>query len=275
MFQTSLFDIDNQISLEGINDLLGLVDKISGSNCCGCVRSTFRQDNPKTNITVYRGNTRAEVWVVGKSPGVKDSIKGIPYSHGSGEVLIKMLKYIGLDESNTFMTNPVFCPSEGDSTPTVKEMTACSTYFNKMIEVGKPKLFIALGGTAFRALTDETRQVSEIAGKDKPFDSKFIDDDGNKIPIWVLYHPAVLFKEKADVDSIKRSMLVTLNSLKLFLEKKNKEVELTVGEAAKALDVSAPRISQLDANILRKMRWTARVDKIEEVVNGKNNRSNS
>jgi uracil-DNA glycosylase family 4 len=155
----------------------------------------------------------ADFWVVGKSPGVADGLEGMPYSFGSGDMLMKWLRFLGKDpETQTFMTNPVFCAAKDDVAPTATELRECSFYFDMLVERLKPKVMLCLGNVGWKAVdpTDHM-SLSEIVTAGKPITTRF------GIPGWVVYHPAFFFKGTPDVDEAKSKTTRVLQNLKRSL----------------------------------------------------------
>jgi uracil-DNA glycosylase family 4 len=213
MRQVKLFDIVASQELNQIQDPLKLINAIANSDCTRCRRSDYRKANEGQRITVYRGNPMADLWVVGKSPGMADGLEGTPYSFGSGDMLMKWIKFLGRDpQSGAFMTNPVFCAAKDDAAPTVTELRECSFYFDMLVERLKPKVFLCLGNVGWKAV-DPTDHISlsEVVGNAKPIVSRF------GIPAWVVYHPAFFFKGTPDVDEAKAKTTRVLHAMRASL----------------------------------------------------------
>ena len=259
--QLSLFNI-----IEEKQTVIDIEKNILSSNCTDCSRSTFRIENPKQKITISNGNPEGKFWIMGKSPGVNDGETGIPYSHGSGKVLINMMEYVGLDWStDCYAINPVFCADKDDKVPTVRELKECSKYVDRIITAGSPALFIGLGSVAIEALTDKKIKISEIAGATQPIETKY------GIPLWPFYHTATLFKyhnNKPKLEEIQLSMLKTLNALKHEVDKIKGIRELTPKELSEEISMTLPNISLMNSSIARKLRWTNFLKDIEEELYG-------
>lgn len=214
MRQISLFDMVANNDMAKIADPFKLLETIACSDCTRCRRSEYRKATQGQKIAVYRGNPRADFWVMGKSPGMNDGIFGVPYSHGSGEMLMKWIEFIGKNpETDAFMTNPVFCAAEDDRTPTAGEMKECSLYVNLLVEKFKPKSMLALGMTGYRASAkqvDNQVSMSALGGMQSPIESRY------GIPLWVVYHPAYFFKGTPDLEEAKQKTEKTLRAMKAW-----------------------------------------------------------
>jgi DNA polymerase len=151
---------------------------------------------------------------VGKSPGEKDGELGIPFSFGSGTKCAELLAKIGLSwEKDCYITNPVFCAANGDPTPSVREIIACGFYFDRLVELCRPKSFFALGSTALRALVGKSFEMARVAGHTDPIPSRF-RADGKPVPVWCIYHPAYFFKPKVNTERAQSLAMATLNAFR-------------------------------------------------------------
>lgn len=268
MKQISIMNIQTDLDLMTISSKEELIDKIKTSNCQNCARGQFRDETQGQKIVVSRGNPDAQIWVVGKSPGVNDGEEGIPFSFGSGDLLRHTLQSIGLDpERDCFFTNTVFCASHGDSTPTDKEIVACSSYFHRLIELCVPRVFLAVGSVAFTALTEQQKSMEEISGKDYSFQSVFKGNNGNPIPVWAIYHTAAWFKPNASED-IKSKTLLTMKAFSKAV--KNITSGKNMSDIAQDLGVSRARAKELNTGVTRNLRWPGQLKDIEKFVGDTN-----
>lgn len=225
----------------------------------------FRKDNPQQKITVYRGNPNASTWIVGKSPGLKDGQDGIPFNYGSGDLLEKIVIFIGLEWlTDCLLINPVFCADctdEGvEKTPTVSEMESCSIWFDALVKKSNVQHFLALGSVAHRALTGRSETMSEVSGHDEPFPSRF---DGK--PVWTIYHPAYLLRNPPGVDEARKQVVNTVKAFRSTLNVGSGVVK-RVGEAGKEMGITPARASQINATVLRKLRWTNQVAELDKFL---------
>ena len=205
---------------------------------------------------------------MGKSPGHKDGEDGIPFNYGSGDLLKKIIAYISLDWlKDCLLINPVFCADctmDGDGkriekTPTVKEMEACSFYFDALVQKCSPKYMLALGSVAHRALVGESTPMEQIAGHEDPFKTRF------GIPAWTIYHPAYILRHPPDVDLAKRKMANTIRSLKMTMFPEGNEIRSPT-ETAKLMGISKARAVQRSASSMRRLRWPHSAEPIETFI---------
>lgn len=95
---------------------------------------------------------------VGEAPGrLGADASGIPF-HGdqTGHNFEELLRFVGLDRSQVFITNAVLCnPRTEDghnATPKKSEVANCSGYLREQIDLVRPKVIATLGAIALEAL---------------------------------------------------------------------------------------------------------------------------
>jgi uracil-DNA glycosylase len=110
------------------------------------------------------GNPKAEVVVVGESPGPPDADSEKPFMGPVGQLLEKILAAINLKREDCYLTNVVKFISSGDEiTP---EILAFSTPFlHREMAVVHPKVIISLGNTPTKALLNTKKSISQIRGE--------------------------------------------------------------------------------------------------------------
>ncbi|HEY8015433.1 MAG TPA: uracil-DNA glycosylase, partial [Dongiaceae bacterium] len=78
-----------------------------------------------TNLVFADGNPAARVMFVGEAPGADEDRAGKPFVGVSGQLLDRMVAWIGLDRTSFYITNIVFWRPPGNRTPTSDEVAAC------------------------------------------------------------------------------------------------------------------------------------------------------
>ena len=125
------------------------------------VRACLKCDRMKGSARVLNysaGNLNAELFFIGEAPGRLGADETEVPFHGdtSGRNFEDLLSFAGISRNDGFVTNAVLCnPKDKDgnnSTPTLAEATNCQTFLKRQIELVDPKIVVALGNTALRAL---------------------------------------------------------------------------------------------------------------------------
>ena len=157
------------------------------------------------NKTVFGyGSGTARLLLIGEAPGADEDRSGIPLVGRSGQLLEKMLKAIGFDRNECFITNVLPWRPPGNRTPTEGEIAVCLPFLKRQIDLVSPEAIMILGGSAANALLDNGEPISRMRGKWLEYKKS----DGGKVPVLASFHPAYLLrnsgqKAKAWVDMLR------------------------------------------------------------------------
>ena len=175
------------------------------------------------------GSPDAEIMLVGEAPGHNEEKEGEPFVGPAGQKLNDILKAMGLKRGDVYISNLVkFRPALPRQTtnnrkPTPEEMAACLPLVMAEISVVRPKLIIALGGTAAEGLLGLEGTVGSMRGK---------WHEVSGIPARVTYHPSYLLQSGGSND-VKRAlwedMLAAMEKLGMPISEKQKSYFLTKG----------------------------------------------
>ncbi len=185
------------------SDLGTFQDKIrAGCNVCKEIKSEV-----KTLPVVFKGNTSSNILIVGQGPGQNEDVLGIPFCGSSGKYLDTLLKQSGMHpERDCVMTNTVLCHF-GRREPPPDAFHNCRPYFQKIVELTKPKVILSLGLQA----TKELCNVPEEAGAHNIVGSWM--NSRYDIPTFCIYHPAFIMRPEG-----RRYEQQTKTHLKAFVE---------------------------------------------------------
>jgi uracil-DNA glycosylase family 4 len=132
------------------------------------------------------GNPQAEVMFVGEAPGADEDEQGLPFVGRAGQLLTKIIESTKTwKRSEVFICNVLKCRPPGNRTPQPDEVDQCLPYLAEQVRIIKPKLIMALGGSAAQALLKTKDAVGKLR-------NKWHDYEG--IPLRVTYHPAALLR---------------------------------------------------------------------------------
>ena len=139
----------------------------------------------RANPVPGEGDPRAALTSVGEGPGEKEDASGRPFVGPAGKLLDDILEAIEVPRNSVYITNVVKCRPPHNRTPLPDEIAACLPYLYRQIELVRPKLIVALGGTAAAALLGVRKGLGELRSKVHTL---------NGIPLIVTYHPAALLR---------------------------------------------------------------------------------
>jgi uracil-DNA glycosylase family 4 len=145
------------------------------------------------NLVFSDGNPDASVMFVGEAPGREEDLEGVPFIGRSGQLLDRMFAAIGLDRTGVYIANTIPWRPPGNRTPTPLETEICRPFFERQVELANPKLLVALGGPAAKALTNATEGILRLRGNWK----SHVAASGIEIPVMPTLHPAYLLRNPA------------------------------------------------------------------------------
>lgn len=167
----------------------------------------------RKNVVFGVGVPTAEVMFIGEGPGQHEDEQGEPFVGRSGQLMDKMMNYIGLDRSrNVYIANIVKCRPPQNRVPAEEEATACLPYLRAQFALVRPRIIVCLGATAARYVYDENVRITRDRGAWKC-----------KKGVWILptYHPAALLRD----ESKKRDAWDDMKKLRAKYEELQRESE--------------------------------------------------
>jgi DNA polymerase len=121
-----------------------------------------------TQAVVGEGPTDAGIMLVGEQPGDEEDLKGRPFVGPAGQVLDSILLKAGLNRAELFVTNSVKhfkWEPRGKrrlhKRPDQQEVRACGTWLDREISNVSPRVIVALGATAIRAVIGSAEKIED------------------------------------------------------------------------------------------------------------------
>jgi uracil-DNA glycosylase len=144
------------------------------------------------------GPVPAPLMLVGEQPGDQEDLEGHPFVGPAGSILDRAMHEAGIDRKQAYVTNAVkhfkFEPRGKrrlHAKPNAQEIQACNWWLAQELEHVKPRLVLALGATAARALLGHTVTISAMRGLPTPLSPE--------TDLWVTVHPSYLLRIPDDV----------------------------------------------------------------------------
>jgi uracil-DNA glycosylase family 4 len=157
-----------------------------------------------TNLVFADGNPAARVMFVGEAPGADEDRAGKPFVGVSGQLLDRMVAWIGLDRTSFYITNILFWRPPGNRTPTSDEGAACIPFVIRHIELVSPAVLVPVGGPATEALLHRRDGITKLHGRWFDYQSPGL---AQPIPTFPIFHPAFLLRSPAQKRAAWRDLL--------------------------------------------------------------------
>lgn len=127
---------------------------------------------PATQPVFSRGPGSARIMLVGEQPGDREDREGEPFVGPAGRLLSEALSRAGLHEDELYLTNAVkhfrFVergPRRLHKSPAVTHIRACAPWLAAELATVRPRVAVALGATAARALLARDVTVADVRGR--------------------------------------------------------------------------------------------------------------
>lgn len=164
--------------------------------------------NTATNTVIARGNPQAPLMIIGEAPGRDEDAQGAPFVGESGQLLDRMLKAIGRDEGNVYISNIIFWRPPGNRDPSAEEIVACKPFIDRLIELVQPRLIACAGKFSAATLLGTTQGITRIRGRWHEYRRGDL-----VIPAMPLLHPAYLLRQPGVKREAWRDMLALAEKL--------------------------------------------------------------
>ena len=165
-------------SLSKVETLDEIASRVASCTLCPLYKTA-------TNPVPGEGDPRAQLMCVGEAPGATEDETGRPFVGAAGQLLTKILAAIDLPREQVYICNVLKHRPPGNRNPLPEEVTACSPYLIRQIELIKPKVILALGTFAAQTLLNTKTPIGKLRGSVHEY---------HGVPLVVTYHPAALLR---------------------------------------------------------------------------------
>jgi uracil-DNA glycosylase len=176
-----------------------------------CTRCKLHKGRNK--IVFGDGNPKARLVFVGEAPGADEDKQGIPFVGRAGKLLTQMIEAMGLQRQDVYICNVVKCRPPDNRKPEDDEVSTCSPYLLRQLDVIEPKVLVCLGAVAAQTLLETNRGISQFRGE-------WMDWRGHKL--MATYHPAYLLRNPAAKADVWKDLQKVMAELGLQAPKKAK-----------------------------------------------------
>lgn len=192
----SLFEAVNRIADD---TLLKIRDDIG--DCTRCKLHKGRH-----TIVFGDGSPKAELVFVGEGPGADEDAQGLPFVGRAGKLLTQMIEAMGLQRKDVYICNVVKCRPPENRTPEKDEVSTCSPFLLRQLDVIAPKVIVCLGSVAAQTLLETNRGISHYRGE-------WLDFRGRKL--LATYHPAYLLRNPGAKGEVWKDLRKVMSALGL------------------------------------------------------------
>jgi uracil-DNA glycosylase len=182
-------------------DVLAAIKVEIGPDCSRCKLHTLG----RRQIVFGVGNPDADLMFVGEAPGADEDVKGEPFVGRAGQLLTKIIEAIGLKREDVYIANVIKCRPPQNRNPEPDEVDTCEPFLFRQIDAIKPKVVVALGSFAARALLRTQDPISRLRGRVYEYRGAKL------IPT---FHPAYLLRNPSSKKEVWEDMKLARTLLK-------------------------------------------------------------
>jgi DNA polymerase len=102
---------------------------------------------------------------IGEGPGENEDLQGRPFVGRAGEKLNDMIHGMGLQREQVYIANIVKCRPPNNREPAPDEVTTCTPYLERQIEIIRPRVIVTLGRPAAQHMLQSKISISRIRGQ--------------------------------------------------------------------------------------------------------------
>ncbi len=160
-----------------------------------------------TQAVLGEGPKRARIMLVGEQPGDEEDLRGRPFVGPAGRILDQAMSEASLERSEVFITNAVKhfkWEPRGKrrlhKKPNLREIDACNVWLDLEIRRLKPRVLVALGATALRALMTRTMTIDSARRQTLQHPSG--------ATVLASYHPSAILRAEGEYAAHLRKTLI-------------------------------------------------------------------
>ena len=198
-------EVMQAVASNQVKSLKLLAEEISLCKKCPELFST------RTQTVFGVGKLEPELCFVGEAPGADEDAKGEPFVGRAGQLLDKIIIACGFARSEVYICNTLKCRPPNNATPTPQQCENCKPYFERQIDLVKPKWICCLGAVAAKNVLQSELSIGKLRGKLHTY---------RGIPVVATYHPAYLLRNPAAKGDC-------WNDMKFLLKQMGREVPKT------------------------------------------------
>ena len=167
---------------------------------CAATQAVMGEGYFDTGKAADRHDVTPKLMILGEQPGDQEDLAGRPFIGPAGQLLDRFLSQAGIERSAAYVTNAVKHfkyiqrgKQRIHQSPTAKEVDTCRWWLEAERILIQPRVILALGASAARAILGKTVSISQVRGQ------AMMLDDGSDL--WVTVHPSYLLRLDGDAQA--------------------------------------------------------------------------
>ncbi|WP_222269118.1 uracil-DNA glycosylase [Modestobacter marinus] len=155
----------------------------AASGCLACPELAAARQHVVVGDVPVTGRPR--LVLVGEAPGATEDETGRPFVGRSGALLDQLLAEAGLDRAEAAVLNVVKCRPPGNRTPKAAEVTRCSGWLRRQLDLLDARVVVALGLSSAKWFLGPRTVLAAVRGRPHEVDGR---------AVWATYHPSAAIR---------------------------------------------------------------------------------
>ncbi len=147
--------------------------------------------------------------LIGEAPGKQEAMRGEPFVGAAGCMLDDLLRSVGLERGEIYITNIVKDRPPENRAPQKEEIRICASLLCRQIKAIQPRVIVTLGRFAMEfilaefKMPEQGKSITELHGTPLQAEASY-----GPITVVPLFHHAVAFYRRDQKETLKKDSLV-------------------------------------------------------------------
>ncbi len=189
----------------------------------------------RTRAVPGEGNPDTKVAFVGEGPGMNEDREGRPFVGRAGALLVRLLRSVGWERQDVFITNVVKCRPPANRDPEPDEIAACAPYLRRQLEALDPSVVVTLGRYSMGTFMPGAR-IGQVHGTTVHADPETGARDAT---VFAMYHPAAALRSP-EVERISFDDMAHVPAVLIAARERRRAEDERTGTARATVPTDAP-----------------------------------
>lgn len=168
----------------------------------------YRQEHGY-HAVVGEGSPDARIMFIGEAPGKQEALSGRPFVGGAGRMLDGLLKSIGLERGQVYITNILKDRPPDNRPPQKGEIEQYTPYLRRQIKIIQPRVIVTLGRFAMEfilaefGMPEHGKKITELHGQSLQAKTSY-----GPVTVVPLFHPAVVLYRREQKETLEKDFEV-------------------------------------------------------------------
>jgi DNA polymerase len=172
-----------------------------------CKKCSIKEHYEDYDAVPGTGNPEADIMLIGEAPGKNEMEEGIPFVGRAGKLLDSAIEQAGIKRDDLYIHNIISCRPHKNKFPYGHDgVSICKQWLVLEVSIIKPKVILAVGGTAYKILMDRPNAyITQIRGE---WETWVMENINHKVWFAGTLHPSYCMRRHAMGDDESTDFLI-------------------------------------------------------------------